>query len=414
MSRNINVPVKSTKELTEFQNTNNGKLIFTSLRGRKMAFLIKNDRLIAAQVLEETESGAVGAIYIGKIQKFSPNLKAYFVEIKKNEMCFLPETELCSDRKLKPGDELPVQIIREQQKTKLATVTARISLSNDYAAVSIGHPGIGYSNKLSKIQKQMIHIWLQESDIPAQMNDTPGIGLVIRTKAGECDDLTGKDLFLDAVRELLAEFQHILHQAEHTVCFRCICKAPSIYKTALDQLSARHEYQEIVTDDPVCFQELENIQTIPVRFYQDTSFSLEKLYALETKLKTATERRVWLKSGGYLIIEPTEALTVIDVNSGKFEASKKKETEEMIWQVNREAAIEVALQLRLRNLSGIIVVDFINMKRAEDQKALLELLTTEVGLDTALTNVVDITPLGLVEITRKKSYKTLAEQLQGE
>lgn len=414
MSRNINVPVRSTKELTEFQNTNNGKLIFTSLRGRKMVFLIKNDRLIAVQVLEETESGAIGSIYIGKVQNFSPNLKAYFVEIEKNEMCFLPETELCSDRKLKPGDELPVQIIREPQKTKLATVTARISLSNDYAAVSIGHPGIGYSNKLTKVQKQMIRIWLQKSDIPDQMNDTPGIGLVIRTKAGECDDLTGKDLFLAAVRELLTEFQHILHQAEHTVCFNCICKAPSIYKTALNQLSARHEYQEIVTDDPGCFQELENMQTIPVRLYQDTSFSLEKLYALESKLKTATERRVWLKSGGYLIIEPTEALTVIDVNSGKFEASKKKETEEMIWQVNREAAIEVALQLRLRNLSGIIVVDFINMKRTEDQKALLELLTAEVGLDTALTNVVDITPLGLVEITRKKSYKTLAEQLQGE
>ena len=144
------------------------------------------------------------------------------------------------------------------------------------------------------------------------------------------------------------------------------------------------------------------------------SATILKLYALETKLKTATERRVWLKSGGYLIIEPTEALTVIDVNSGKFEASKKKETEEMIWQVNREAAIEVALQLRLRNLSGIIVVDFINMKRTEDQKALLELLTNEVKLDAVLTNIVDITPLGLVEITRKKNYKTLTEQLQGE
>ena len=414
MSRNINVPVKSTKELAEFQNTNNGKLIFTSLRGRKMAFLIKNDRLIAVQVLEETASGAVGAIYIGKVQNFSPNLKAYFVEIGKNEMCFLPETELYSDRKLKQGDELPVQIIREPQKTKLATVTARISLSNDYVAVSIGHPGVGYSNKLTKAQKQMIRIWLQEAGIPAQMNDTPEIGLVIRTKAGECDDLTGKDLFLAAVREVLAEFQQILHQVRHMVCFSCIRKAPSIYKTVLDQLAARNEYQEIITDDPVCFQKLENIQTIPVRLYQDASFSLEKLYTLETKLKAATERRVWLKSGGYLIIEPTEALTVIDVNSGKFEASKKKETEEMIWQVNREAAIEVALQLRLRNLSGIIIVDFINMKRAEDQKALLELLTKEVGCDTVLTNIVDITPLGLVEITRKKSYKTLAEQLQGE
>lgn len=414
MSRNINVPVRSTKELAEFQNTNNGKLIFTSLRGRKMAFLIKNDRLIAVQVLEETASGAIGAIYIGKIQNFSPNLKAYFVEIEKNQICFLPETELCSDRKLKPGDELPVQIIREPQKTKLATVTARISISNDYAAASIGHPGIGYSNKLQKAQKQRIHIWLQEAGIIDEMNNTPEIGLVIRTRAGECDDLTGMELFLTAVRKLLEEFQHILHQAGHMVCFNCIRKAPSIYKVVLERLAARHEYQEIITDDPACFQELEIIQTIPVRLYRDTTFSLEKLYALETKLKIATERRVWLKSGGYLIIEPTEALTVIDVNSGKFETSKRKEAEEMICQVNREAAVEVALQLRLRNLSGIIIVDFINMKRLEEQKALLNAMTEIVKEDNTLTTVVDITPLGLVEITRQKCYKTLAEQLQGE
>ena len=385
-----------------------------------MALLLKNDRLIAARALEDASASAVGAVYLGRIQNYVPNLKAFFVEIRKNEMCFLPEKELCPGGRPKPGDDLLVQITREPQKTKLASVTARISLSNDYAAVSLGHPGIGCSNKLSGMQKERLKIWIQEAGITAFLSENPQIGLVIRTQAGECNSESEKTLFIAQTRDLLDEFMQMLQQAEHRTCFSCIRMAQSVYQSILEKLAAPHEYQEIITDEQSIYQELEtirnanaNIQMAPVRLYHDPGFSLEKLYSLESKLKTATERRVWLKSGGYLIIEPTEALTVIDVNSGKFEASKKKTAEEMIFQVNREAAEEIAIQLRLRNLSGIIIVDFINMKKTDDKNVLLKLLTEMVAQDMSLTVIVDITPLGLVEITRQKSYKTLAEQLQG-
>ena len=131
---------------------------------------------------------------------------------------------------------------------------------------------------------------------------------------------------------------------------------------------------------------------------------------VEAAQEEALDTRVWLKCGGYLVIEPTEAMTVIDVNSGKNEA--KKAGEDTYYQVNLEAAEEVARQLRLRNLSGIIIVDFINMAEKERQKELLETLKNLTAGDPQHPRIVDMTPLGLVEITRKKSHPTLAEQFK--
>ena len=113
------------------------------------------------------------------------------------------------------------------------------------------------------------------------------------------------------------------------------------------------------------------------------------------------DKKVYLDCGGYLIIEPTEAMTVIDVNSGKAEG-KGKDSREYILKINRQAAVEIARQLKIRNISGMIMVDFISMKADEDNKKIMDILKSEVGKDRVLTNVVDMTPLGIVEITRKK------------
>ena len=146
-----------------------------------------------------------------------------------------------------------------------------------------------------------------------------------------------------------------------------------------------------------------------LRYYADPSLSLSGLYNLASKRKEAFERRVWLKSGGYLVIEPTEALTVIDVNSGKYIG--KKAARDTFRLINAEAAVEIARQLRLRNLSGIILVDFINMERKEDEKELMHLLALELKKDPIKAAVIDMTPLGLVELTRKKVRKPLREQM---
>ena len=146
-----------------------------------------------------------------------------------------------------------------------------------------------------------------------------------------------------------------------------------------------------------------------VTFYQDEMVSLFHLYRLQRILDESLHKQVWLKSGGYLVIEPTEALTVIDVNTGKY--SGKKNLRETLLKINLEAAKEVARQLRLRNLTGIIIVDFIDMKEEEDQKQLMQALRSYAASDTVKTTVVDMTALNLVEITRKKGKRPLYEQL---
>ena len=142
-------------------------------------------------------------------------------------------------------------------------------------------------------------------------------------------------------------------------------------------------------------------QAVPnLSLYTDDNLPLMKLYRLESVLKSASDRRVWMKSGGYLVIEPTEALTVIDVNTGKY--TGKKTPAETILKINLEAAHEVARQLSLRNLSGIIIIDFIDMESKEDQETLMRVLGEELSRDPVKTILVDMTRLGLVEITRKR------------
>ena len=149
-----------------------------------------------------------------------------------------------------------------------------------------------------------------------------------------------------------------------------------------------------------------------MQWYQDASYPLDKLLGIQSKLAKALQKRVWLKSGGNLVIEPTEALTVIDVNTGKaVEGKRNKET--TFFKLNCEAAVEAARQIRVRNLSGIILIDFIDMKKKQHQDELMSLLREELAKDKIRTALVDITKLGLVEITRMKKNKSLYETLGG-
>ena len=152
------------------------------------------------------------------------------------------------------------------------------------------------------------------------------------------------------------------------------------------------------------------IQPPLVEFYDDPEYPLIKLKSMETQISRALAKNVWLKSGASLVIESTEALTSIDVNTSKTEIHKKDE--ETFLQINMEAAAEICRQLRLRNLSGIIIVDFINLSSKENELRLMSELKKLARKDPVPLNVVDMTALGLVEITRKRTYRPLHEQVK--
>ena len=340
------------------------------------------------------------------------NIHCAFIEIAPGKMCYydLEEgqppifTNPKKDRIIKEGDEVVVQVSREGIKSKLPSVTGNLNFTGKYLVLTSQRKQMGFSAKLTKEEKTRIRTILQE-------HVTGEVGIIVRTNAREAspEELT-EELF-----RLREKYQELRHRAMSRVCYTLLEKGMSESLRIFQGVYIR-DLEEIVTDDSEIYTQIcgENTEgeggKVPVRFYEDKLLPLSKLYRLEKSLEEALDRKVWLRSGGFLVIEQTEAFVSIDVNSGKF--SDKKNTRETFRKINLEAAREIAFQLRLRNLSGIILIDFINMEEEEDKKELLKILQGYLRKDPIKAAVVDMTPLNIVEVTRKKVEKSLEEEIK--
>ncbi len=416
MSRNILQTHKPYEE--SLQNcTDKGKLILTECKDREFAFLIKNNRLLDIQLL--STSSKIGSIYIGKVKNVVKNLNACFVEIADDELCFLPFNDAKQpfmlnrsfDGRILQGDELLVQVQRDAQKTKQAALTCNVTIQGEHFVFAIGNTKTGVSAKMNTHQKaQIVSTLLEKGFLDSQgclIQDNPAVsyGCIIRTQAGDLFD-EDRETFLELFQKQLNDFQKLLETSRHRTCYSCIQAPNKPYEGILSHYTP-NDYEEVVTDLPEAYTSLQG-KVNALRLYEDATFPLKKLYSLENKLQEALSETVWLKSGAYLVIEQTECLTTIDVNSGKM--IKGIRNEEAIWKINEEAAKEAALQMRLRNLSGIIIIDFINMKDKTAEKNLIALMKQLTACDKVPVNVVDITPLGLMELTRQKNQASFKEQ----
>lgn len=418
MSRKI-VQLHDFHEENLQNRTPEGKVIITEYQQNICSFLINDNRLLNVHTLDS--SSKIGNIYIAKVKNVLKNINACFVEIAEKEICFLPLNEAQNpfilnriyDGRIVQGDELLVQFTKDALKTKQAGVTCNVSLPDDSFVFAIGNPKLGISSKLSPADKSHIRQLLCERgfiDSNGQITRLPThpeYGLIIRTDALHLLE-ESEETFIKEFQLKQEAFLHFLETSRHKQCFDCIITRKMPYKAILDNYS-NTDYQEVVTDLNEAYTGLQGISK-PVRLYTDESYSLNKLYSLETKLQDALKKTVWMKSGANLVIEQTECLNTIDVNSGKKITAKA--SPDTIWQINMEAAAEAALQIRLRNLSGIIIIDFINMEDKSLEEKLLQHMKALVAKDPIITNVIDITPLGLMEITRKKVSKSLSEQFQ--
>ena len=394
------------------------KILIFKRNNQLLTALLSDKKLVEVHVNEETSQSLVGNIYIGRVQNIVKNIEAAFVEIQKGFVCYLPLTDIKKpiftnrlskdiSKPLCVGDELVVQVIRDGLKTKQPAVSTNISISGDFVVLSYGDDGIGISTKIKGEKRNRLKLFLEET--LSETNQDIQYGFVLRTNAGT---LCEEEFFRiqDERIKIQDTFQQILSIASYRPAFTCLYSKKSNY--SLEQIY-REDYEEIVTDQKEVYEELKKEKEqekleVDIRYYNDEYLSLMNLYGIESKIKEALGERIWLKSGGYLIIEPTEALTVIDVNTGKFEGNFTS-SEETMLKINLEAAKEVAWQLRLRNLSGIIIVDFVNMDLKEHQNILLNTMQQAVSHDPVQTNVVGFTRLGLMEITRKKKNKPLKD-----
>ena len=397
-----------------------------SRRGSQIfSFLLNGSKAVEIHCDACREDSILDEIYIGKVQNIVKNISAAFVEIAPGTVCYLPLEDLKhpvytkkgTSQNIQQGDELLVQVKREGIKTKAPAVTTNLTLHGKYALLTTGNTQISVSSKLSKEEKERL-LRVVKDNSSADNGSLEGMsagerayGWLLRTNAGGASpEVIKKDLL-----RLQTKYGELMKTAQYRTCFSCLLARPSAYLKRLSDLYTE-EVDEILTDDRELFEQMTEYfqenqpeDTAKLRFYEDRLLPMEKLYSLDHHLKEALGERVWLKSGGYLVIQTTEALTVIDVNTGKFTAGKKKEA--AFLKLNQEAALEAARQIRLRNLSGIVIIDFINMEETESETQLLRTLDGALRLDPIRTTLVDMTKLSLVEITRMKKERPLHESV---
>lgn len=387
------------------------RLIFTQLRGQTAAVLVSGSRIL--QIDFEPEDAELGCIYIGKVKNIVKNINAAFVEYRPGVNGYYSLTEnrnhLYTDNREHPalheGDEILVQVERAAVKTKDAVLSSDLNLPGRYAVLTAKGGRLGISSKIRNREwKEQMKLWWEK-------REGHTFGLILRTNAMEAEP----EEIYEEVARLEEIFDKICLASKCRTCLSLLYK-PESFQVRIVRDTHFQDMEEVLTDNREIYDELSHAfirevkeGRLKLRFYDDSSLALSALYSLNTALDRALSKQVWLKSGGYLVIEPTEAMTVIDVNTGK--NMGKQAFSETAFQTNLEAAGEIAAQMRLRNLSGIIIIDFIDMEEQNKKEELLKSLKKFTSKDPVPVTVVDMTSLGLVEVTRKKIKKPLYEQI---
>ena len=385
--------------------------------GRTLYAYYEAEKLTEISVgVSDRDTLRIGDIYIGKVQNVVKNIHAAFVDVGGRQVGYYPmdehPTEIYRDifhrDKLASGDEILVQVSRENQKTKAFSLTSHIHYNGEHMIFIANGKSLGISRKITSAGerrrlKEMFAKWKEKYD-------TPNDGVIFRTCSEKCPD----EILEEEYARLLVYHKNIMSTYRSRTCFSRLMRGPSQAEQYIRNFPFTGS-SRIVTDLPDVYKELKllegNILPEGILDYYTDDYPLIKLKSLETQLERALKKEVHLKSGASLIIEPMETLTAIDVNTSKY-IKKKDDNEETFFQINMEAAAEILRQIRLRNLSGMIIIDFINMKDPEHYTLLMDHMRKGSKDDPVQVNCIDITGLGLFELTRKKVRRPLFEQVR--
>lgn len=391
----------------------NGKIISASFSGNELVSL-------HAEAAERTV--VPGSIYVGKIMQLLPVVNAAFVKVAGEENWYLP-LEKCSapvgavshaDGKLHAGDEILVQVEKEAAKKKTVTVIGDFSLTGCNFVLMHGSGGIHVSKKITDKEAEKRVVSLTERLLADLKSEEMKVGVMLRTNSANASD----DALAAELTTLFSEYGELLLKAKSSFPGTCLRKGYPNYLCELRDGYA-DQIERLVTDDSDIYSDMRQYLSAfrpealgQLSLYENESVSLFRVYNLKARISELLGKKVWLKSGAYLVIEQTEAMVVIDVNSGKGTAAKR--SADLFLSVNLEAAKEICRQLRLRSLSGIIMVDFINMKSDSEKTELLNFIRSELKKDRVKSELVEMTKLDLVEITRAKVARPLSEEFRSE
>lgn len=393
-----------------------GKIIVVNSTPEETRMAIFEDKELIEIFVERTKSGHhVGNIYKGKTKNVLPGMQAAFIDIgkEKNAFLYIGEETVPSDapktvnQTLTVGKDIMIQIVKDALGTKGPRATTNLTLPGRYVVFMPTVDYIAISRRISNEEERTRLKELVEKVRPA------GMGIIVRTMAeGKSEEALHKDI--DYLYNLWNALSARAKRANAPILlYRDV---DLVIRIVRDYLSS--DIEEFILDNREAYGRVCDLlkYTSPelvskVQLYEGKE-DIFSHYSLGNELERVGQRCVWLKCGGYIIIDKTEALTVIDVNTGKFVGSTK--LSDTVFQTNLEAAREIAKQLRLRDIGGIIVVDFIDMDKEEYKQAIIAALEESFKKDRTKTNVLGFTELGLVEITRKKARQNLESMLYSE
>ena len=386
-------------------------IFISSKDGINKVGVVENNRLVEFYTEEENDTKLVGNVYRGRVENVLRGMGAAFVNIGEGRNAYLyvkdayNKEQLLSKKKysidqvIKSGQEVMVQVIKEPLGSKGPKVTTHISLPGRYVVLTPFSKDINISRKISK-KSEIIR--LKELGQRIIEDD---IGMIFRTNAKDKDE----DIIQAEYKQLLAIYRKIEMQKGFLPTPKRIYKELDlIYKIVRETFNER-DYQIIVNNKEVYdnILELGYFYSIPVekRIILDEGFCMEEHADIQNDLQQAFKRKVPLDNGGYIVIDETEALTAIDINTGKYTGNLS--LKDTVLRTNLLAAEEIARQIRLRDIGGIIIIDFIDIKSKSDKSEVLSRLAKCFKLDRNQPNIIGITKLNLVEITRKKIRPTL-------
>ncbi|MGX5673296.1 ribonuclease G [Thermomonas fusca] len=392
--------------------------------------VVENGMLQELHIERGSQRGVVGNVYKGKVQRVMPGMQAAFVDIGLERAAFLhandifrsapldavagddapaappPQMQIPIADLLRDGAEVVVQVVKDPIGSKGARLTTQISIPSRYLVLLPRSKVVGISARIED-EAERARLKTLMAELTA---GGAGHGYIVRTNAeGQPAEALAEDIaYLGRVWELIER-----NAAEAKVGSR-VYEDLSLPLRAVRDLIRRDVDKVKVDSRETC----ERLREFAARYMPALADKVEHytgarpvfdMYGVEDEIQHALEKEVPLKSGGYLVIDQTEAMTTVDVNTGSFLGQRN--LEETVYRTNLEAAQAVARQLRLRNLGGIIIIDFIDMHDAEHRRQVLRTLEKSLAKDHAKTTVYDFSPLGLVEMTRKRTVESLERQL---
>ena len=381
------------------------EIIIDKKEDSKIIGVIENGKLI--EMYEEEKNNKhernEGNIYVGIVQDIIPGMQAAFINIGTQKNSFIHVKDIIPqvDEKIekteepkiknviKPKQKVLVQVQKDSNDKKGARTTTHIKLTGKYIILLPQTTIVTISQKIQDETEKNRLIDIVKKNIPENM------GAIIRTDATK----KSENVIINDLQNLQKQWEKIYKNYEKAECKpQLLYKSPSIVEKIILDLPLE-KIESIVVNDKEDYNEINQVINSQIDLKIEENVDLINKYELENQIEKSKQRKVWLNCGGFITIDSTEALVAIDVNSGKY--TGKSTLEETVYKVNYEATLEIAKQLRLRDIGGIIIIDYIDMKDQEHKEKIKQLLKETLKQDRAKTQVEGFTKLNLIELTRK-------------